>query len=150
MTFLYKTLATSFGAGYAPIAPGTAGALVGAVAFWGMAQWGFSPDWPLIVASFIVFFIGVFVTNQLEPEWGKDPSRIVIDEVLGMWITMFLVPLTPLNLFIGFILFRVFDIWKPLFIRRLEALPGGWGVMLDDLLAGIYACIVLHLILHWL
>jgi phosphatidylglycerophosphatase A len=77
----------------------------------------------------------------------KTPSKVVIDEAVGMWITMVLVPFSYLNLIIGFTLFRLFDIFKPLGIRNLEKLNGGLGVMADDVLAGIYANLVLQLIL---
>ncbi len=140
------------GAGYAPIAPGTAGAAVGALllAAWTWVTGDPLPTLPLALACLISLLLGVWVTDQLEPQWGKDPSRVVIDEVLGMWITMLFVPLTALNLLLGFILFRLFGIWKPLGVRRLEAVPGGWGVMLDDLLAGIYANLSLQVLLYFL
>jgi phosphatidylglycerophosphatase A len=72
----------------------------------------------------------------------------VIDEVAGMCISLLWIPATPLNIFIGLVLFRFFDILKPLFIRKLEALPGGWGVMFDDVLAGIYANIILQIFIR--
>jgi phosphatidylglycerophosphatase A len=91
----------------------------------------------------------VWSGNKVEPIWGKDHSRVVIDEVAGLFVSVLFVPATLQYLIAGFILFRFFDIAKPLFIRRLEALPGGWGVMADDLLAGVYANIILHAII-WL
>jgi len=94
--------------------------------------------------------IGAIVTNQLEKEWGEDPSKVVIDEIIGVWITLLFVPLTWQNILIGFVLFRVFDIWKPLGIRSLEAIKNGWGVMLDDVLAGIYANIILQILCKYL
>jgi phosphatidylglycerophosphatase A len=147
MTKIYKTLATFFGAGYAPVAPGTAGALVAAifVYIWqsldpGLAVYG----WPLVGITIITFFVGVYCTDQLESEWGKDPSKVVIDEAIGIWISIFFIPVSIYYLFVGFVLFRIFDIWKPLGIRKLENIKGGWGVMLDDVLAGVYANIVLQ------
>ncbi len=147
MNNVYKTLATFFGAGYAPIAPGTAGALLAAifVYIWqsmdpSLTYYG----WPLVGITFITFFIGVYCTDQLEPEWGKDPSKVVIDEAIGIWISLFFIPVNFYYLIAGFILFRIFDIWKPLGIRKLEQIKGGWGVMLDDVLAGVYANIVLQ------
>ena len=80
-----------------------------------------------------------------EKDWGHDAGKIVIDEVVGMWITLWLVPKSLMLYAIGFVLFRVFDILKPLGVRQSQKLPGGWGVMVDDLLAGVYANLILQL-----
>jgi phosphatidylglycerophosphatase A len=80
----------------------------------------------------------------MEPSWGKDSYRVVIDEVAGMCLTLVHVPVTIGWTITGLVLFRFFDIAKPFFIRRLEKLPGGWGVMMDDMLAGLYAFIILQ------
>lgn len=90
------------------------------------------------------FFLGVQSANRLEAVWGSDPSRIVIDEMVGVWIAMLGVPFSITNLALAFVLFRIFDIWKPLGIRKMEDFKSGWGVMMDDVLAGIYALILLH------
>ena len=149
MNILYKTLATGFGSGYSPNAPGTMGALVGCLLLWGanILVMDAPIEFHLILAIVIVIttLLGAFVTRQLEPEWGEDPSKVVIDEIVGVWITLLFIPITGPNLLIGFCLFRLFDIWKPLGIRRLEAIPNGWGVMLDDVAAGIYANLCLQL-----
>lgn len=152
MNFIYKTLATFFGAGYAPLAPGTVGALFGVliVYLWqyldpGLTMYG----WPLVVLTIITFFVGVYCTDQLESEWGKDPSKVVIDEAIGVWISIFFVPVSLYALIAGFVLFRIFDIWKPLGIRKFEQIKGGWGVMLDDVAAGVYANIVLQVIVWY-
>jgi phosphatidylglycerophosphatase A len=102
-----------------------------------------------LTAGFAVTLLGVYVGNKVEPFWGKDSYRVVIDEVAGMWITLFLIPPTLSLLILGFILFRFFDILKPLYIRRMEAFKGGWGVMADDVLAGIYANVLLQLIVYF-
>lgn len=94
--------------------------------------------------------MGIFVTDKLTDEWGKDPSKVVIDEVIGMWITMIFIPFSWTNLLFGFILFRFFDIAKPLGVRKMENLKGGTGVMMDDVLAGIYANIVLQVIVYFM
>jgi phosphatidylglycerophosphatase A len=80
--------------------------------------------------------------------WGKDSSKVVIDEVAGMLITLLFIPVTVNNLMVGLLLFRFFDIAKPLGIRKMEDLPKGWGVMADDVLAGIYAHIVLLVLVN--
>lgn len=91
--------------------------------------------------------LGIWNGNKVEADWGKDSSKVVIDEIAGMCISLWFVPVTMGNVIIALILFRFFDIVKPLYIKRLEALPGGWGVMLDDVVAGIYANIVLQITL---
>ena len=154
MKFTYKLLATAFGAGYSPFAPGTAGAIVACISLWLFEKYQLlsTTQTPALFIGLIVVttLMGVIATDQLEKDWGKDPSKVVIDEVIGMWITMLFVPFTWLNLIIGFVLFRFFDIAKPLGIRKLESLGGGVGVMADDMLAGIYANIVLLIIVHFI
>jgi phosphatidylglycerophosphatase A len=100
-----------------------------------------------LALNVITFFIGVYVGNKVEPYWGKDSSKVVIDEVSGMFITLIAVPLTWQWLLTAFILFRVYDIAKPFYIRRLEKIKGGWGVMMDDVAAGVYASISLHILM---
>ncbi|WP_460879502.1 phosphatidylglycerophosphatase A family protein [Pontibacter rugosus] len=93
--------------------------------------------------------LGVWSATQVEPLWGKDDKKVVIDEVAGMCISLLFLPLTPVTLMVGLLLFRFFDIAKPLFIRKMENFKGGWGVMLDDVLAGVYANIVLQILLYF-
>jgi phosphatidylglycerophosphatase A len=83
--------------------------------------------------------LGTQAAHRVKPVWGKDSSRVVMDGVAGRWITLLLVPLTTPRLLVGLLLFRFFDIVKPLFRKGMEQLPGGVGVMIDDVLAGIYA-----------
>ena len=153
MLGLYRFLATGFGSGYSPVAPGTAGSLMGLLLVYGWQQITppsyFADQWflPLVVMTIVFNMIGVFVTNKVEKDWGPDPSRVVIDEIVGMWIAILWIPPTLINWSLAFVLFRFFDIVKPLGIRKLESIKGGWGVMLDDVLAGIYANIVLQIIL---
>jgi phosphatidylglycerophosphatase A len=94
----------------------------------------------------MVLVAGTWSAGKVEAEWGKDSSKVVIDEVAGMCITLIGIPVRWQYVGIGLVLFRVFDIAKPLYIRRMEKLKGGWGVMLDDVLAGIYSNVVLQLI----
>lgn len=155
MKYIHKTLATGFGSGYAPIAPGTAGAIVGCLMLWGGVQYfgiNNNTNFQLVFLGIIILttLIGVWVSKALEPEWGEDPSRIVIDEIVGVWINLLFVPLTMQNILMGFVLFRFFDILKPLGIRKMEDFKNGWGVMLDDVAAGIYGNIVLQIILYLL
>jgi len=140
-TIIYL-IGTGLGSGYTPIAPGTAGSLL-AVAillifplhvYW----WIF-----LIVA---LFFAGVWVSTKIERERVKDPGIVVIDEIVGQWLALLLLPPTLFYLVGGFLLFRFFDIVKPFPINRSQTLKEGWGIMIDDVLAGIYANLILQII----
>ena len=110
---------------------------------------GITLSTPILVGLIIaVTLIGVYSTQKVTPEWGDDPSKVVVDEFVGILVTMLFVPVTHLNLWMAFALFRFFDILKPLGIRTVDKkLKSAWGVMLDDVLAGVYACGVLHLII---
>ncbi|HMG11284.1 MAG TPA: phosphatidylglycerophosphatase A [Mucilaginibacter sp.] len=100
--------------------------------------------WYLFVIAIMITLLGVYVSNKVEPDWGEDSSRVVIDEVAGMLIAMLFIPVNIYLLLAGLVLFRFFDIVKPLGIRKMEALPSGTGVMMDDVLAGFYANVLLQ------
>lgn len=145
-TLLPILIGTGFGSGFSPFAPGTAGALLATLIWLGLscvvsASW----LWGLTLAFVHVFtLLGIWATNRLEPYWGEDPSRVVVDEMVGVWIALLAVPVGHVWYALGaFVLFRLFDIFKPLGIRRMEDLPGGIGVMMDDILAGVYSFIIL-------
>ncbi len=145
----HKLTATSLGIGYIGKGAGTAAAVVAALVWFGVSTLGYEGFLPAFFATLFIIILGIWSGNKVEPIWGKDNGRVVIDEVAGMCITLLWIPATPLNILVGLILFRFFDILKPLFIRKLEALPGGWGVMFDDVLAGIYANIVLQIFIRF-
>jgi phosphatidylglycerophosphatase A len=138
-------LATGFGVGYSPVAPGTLGTLIAIHVYYFLSNIS-SPIYEITLVGF--FFLSVWISESAEIFFGKkDDQRIVIDEITGFLITMLWVPKTAILMVIGFFLFRFFDILKPFPIRRLEKkLKGGYGVVLDDVMAGVYANIVLHLI----
>jgi len=140
--FLIRFIATGFFSGYSRIAPGTAGSLA-ALAFYAIP--GFENYLP--VAILTSFFPGVFTANRMEQHFGKDPSVVVIDEIAGMWISLLFIPKSIALSVIAFFFFRVYDIFKPPPARQVEAVGNGWGVMLDDVAAGIYANISVRLIL---
>ncbi len=94
-----------------------------------------------------IFLLGMWSSFVVEKEWGKDSSKVVIDEIAGMCVAILFVPVKWPYLLAGFLLFRFFDIVKPFYIMRLEKLPGGWGVMLDDVGAGLYAHLVLSVMI---
>jgi len=145
MNHFILLLATGFGVGYSPIAPGTLGTIVAILIYYFLSE--ISP--PLYEITLIgFFFLSVWVSENAERFFRKkDDQRIAIDEIIGFLTTMLWVPKTLLFVIIGFFLFRFFDILKPFPIRRLEKrLKGGFGVVLDDVAAGVYANIVLRLI----
>ena len=144
-----KLIASIFGIGYIRKGGGTVAAAF-AVLIWWLIFKNIGANIALEIGiTFLVTALGIWAGNKVEPEWGKDSYRVVIDEVAGMFISILFVPLDWKWLLTGFILFRFFDIAKPLYIRRMEAFKGGWGVMLDDVLAGVYANIVLQIIYHF-
>ncbi|HZH37171.1 MAG TPA: phosphatidylglycerophosphatase A [Flavisolibacter sp.] len=145
MIVLYKIIATILGIGYIQKGAGTIAAFFCCLA-WLFLKAGTSIWWMQLLVLTIIFFIGVFVSAQVEKEWGHDSNRVVIDELQGMMTALFLMPNDWRYLLVAFVLFRFFDIAKPLGIRRMEAFAGGWGVMLDDLLAGIYSNVLLQVI----
>lgn len=137
-------LATGFGAGFCPVLPGTAGTIVAIPIHHILSSFSLAP-YALIVG--LSFFLSVFVSDRAQKYWGKkDDRRIVIDEIMGFLVTMIGVPPSISAVFWGFILFRAFDILKPPPIRRLEKVGGGYGVVLDDVLAGIYANLCLQVV----
>jgi phosphatidylglycerophosphatase A len=138
-------LATWFGCGLAPVAPGTVGSLA-AIPLAALAAWLAGP-WLLAAVAMIVLIIGIRTSEVYARAAGVvDPHEVVIDEVAGQCLTLVVVPLAPLPYLIGFVLFRAFDIVKPFPIRWLERkLPGGYGIMLDDIAAALYAMIIYRL-----
>ena len=133
---LSEWLATCFKIGHLPIAPGTWGSLAAVIGWWLWLQ--YLDPLVFIVLIITIFTIGVFATNIIIDHSGeKDPSRIVIDEVAGQWLGLLVLPDGALYIAAAFISFRLLDIIKPWPIRQLEKFPKGWGVMLDDMLAGI-------------
>ena len=138
-------LATGFYAGYIPVASGTFGTVVAIPLCYLLSVLG-----PVKGILFIGLFAGVavWISGKAEKIFEeKDSGLIVIDEIVGFLVVMSLVPKSILTLFAGFILFRLFDILKPPPIRQAQRLPGGWGVMVDDLIAGVCANLCLRLLL---
>ncbi len=136
-------LATIFYTGYCPAAPGTAGAAAG---FLFIILFPMFRGLLLLYAALILFFAGVWAAGEAEKTHGHDAPQINIDEAAGIFITFlgFRSELNWIWLIAGFILFRVFDIAKPGFIGKAQQLKGGWGVMMDDVIAGLYANIALR------
>lgn len=137
-------LATALGAGYAPFAPGTFGSAAGLVLWW-LIPASASLQFLTIV---VVFALGSWSGSVAERHFRTtDPSHVVLDEVLGMLITLFMNPVGWIGALLGFLLFRVADIIKPYPANKLEALHGGVGIMADDAMAAVYANLALRLLL---
>jgi len=143
MKFFILFWATGFGIGYLPIAPGTWATLL-AIPMGSFLSKMPSPFYELTLLT--LFFLSSWISEKAESLFGRrDDPRIVIDEMLGFFITLFWIPKTALSIGVGFLLFRFFDILKPFPIRYLEKrLKGGYGVVMDDVVAGVYGNIVLR------
>lgn len=144
----YKTIASVGGIGYVGKGGGTVAALFFCV-IWLLLPAGYSTTFWQVVVTFFIIAIGTWSSNVVDAVWGKDSSKVVIDEVAGMAITLLYVPQHITYMLAGLVAFRFFDIVKPLGIKKLEKWPKGWGVMADDVLAGLYASIVIQLLLQF-
>jgi phosphatidylglycerophosphatase A len=146
MARIHRLISTCLGIGYIPKGGGTVAAVVCCIAWYLLRGGGNERLWVPILITLGLFFLGVYGAGKVEAEWGKDSYRVVIDEAAGMCLTLLFVPVRWPYLLTGLVLFRFFDILKPFFIRRMENLNGGWGVMMDDMLAGVYANLLLQLV----
>ncbi len=141
-------IATACGTGYFPIAPGTAGSLVGVAVVVVLAQLHLSRTDSIAVlalATTVLCVLGIWAAGEAEEFFGKtDPGAVVVDEVVGQMVTFLLLPHSNWKwLLAGFLLFRAFDVVKPFPARQAERIPRGWGIMLDDVVAGAYSLCVL-------
>ena len=152
MVFLARLFSTGLGIGYSPVAPGTMGALATVIIYW------FCPDLSalqLFVFCIVITLIGIFTSSITEKEFQEnagnnslhDPGIIIVDEIVGMLVALIALPKTLPFIIAAFVLFRFFDIVKPFPIKKIEKLPTGWGIMLDDIAAGIFSNVILQLIL---
>jgi phosphatidylglycerophosphatase A len=146
--FLPRLIATGLFTGYFPVAPGTVGSLA-ALALYAWTPLGRPGILPAAIV--VLFFMGVWAATETEKTHGHDAGLINVDEMAGMWISLLLLPpwfkgFWPLG---AFLLFRFFDVVKPFPVQQAQKLPRGWGVMVDDVAAGLYANAVLRLI-HWI
>jgi phosphatidylglycerophosphatase A len=146
MTRLAILLATFGYVGHCPIAPGTAGSAAALVLYAALRGAGSPPAADLGVIA-LLFVVGCWAGSVAERHYGRtDPGAVVLDEVIGMLLTLWLVPVTWVGALVGFLLFRLFDIVKPFPARQCERLHGGLGIMADDAVAGIYGNLALRLI----
>ena len=141
--------ASGFGSGYLRPAPGTWGSAAACLLLWLVGNFWQPSLLIAIVIALLLLPVGAFCAQSAGKSWGKsDDGRIVIDEWLGIWISLLALPWTPMALILGFVFFRLFDIWKPAPIGYIDTrLANGWGVMLDDVVAGVYANVSIHILL---
>ena len=141
-----RAIATWFGCGYAPVAPGTAGSLAALVIAIALEELAGLPAWSFAVLAAVLFAPAVWAAQTARAVNIKDPGIVVVDEVIGQWIAIAGAHTLNWKSYLGaFVLFRLFDIWKPPPVRQLEALPEGLGIVADDTMAGVYAALVLLL-----
>jgi len=148
---LSKFIATFAGVGLFPIAPGTIGSIAGLGVLWAISFASSDFYQILLQLLFLIIFIpiGVIASSAYEKHFGKiDPKEVVVDEVVGIMITLFALPFTWINIIAGFILFRFFDIVKPFPIGKLQNIKGGWGIMADDIAAGIVSAAILRILIN--
>jgi len=141
--YLIKAIATFFFVGYLPLMPGTWGSLAGALVYFLVKH-----NVYISLAVFaLLLFLGLLTSGKAADIFGKkDDKKIVIDEVCGIFLLYILIPYTRSHMIIGFILFRLFDVVKLYPAKKLERLPRSWGIMADDILSALYACLVIIMI----
>lgn len=144
---LARLVATWFGCGYSPVGPGTAGSVAAALIAWALGAWAGWAPWAIALLGAAVAAPGVWAAEvTARSEGRKDPGIVVIDEVVGQWISFAGAGLINWKTVgAALLLFRLFDIWKPPPVRQLERLPGGLGIVADDAFAGVYGAAVLYL-----
>jgi phosphatidylglycerophosphatase A len=140
-----KIIGSGFFTGYIPVTSGTFGSLIAIFIYWIP---GFEQLQIILPAIAIIFIYGVYVSSKFEKVYGKDPSECTVDEVVGAWIALIAVPKTILLTLTSFFIWRTLDIIKPFPARDSEKLPGGWGIMIDDVISGFYSLIIVHLIVY--
>lgn len=146
LPLLPTIIGTGFGSGFWPWGPGTAGALTGMLIWYALSFMLNSTLLFAVTLSCIVVFTiaGTWAVRRLSPFWGSDPQKVVIDEMVGVWVPLLAVPASDIWLALAsFVLFRLFDILKPFGIRTLDRRKGTFYVMADDILAGVYSLIII-------
>ena len=145
INFLEKFIGSGFYTGYSPFISGTVGSLAALIIY---LIPGFEKLFIIIPAIIIFMIYGIYLGNKFEAEYGKDPAQCTVDEVVGTWISLIALPKTVGIIIIAFFLWRILDIIKPPPARNLERLKGGLGIMIDDVISGIYTLIIMHLVVY--
>ena len=141
----HKQIASVLGIGYIK-GGGTVASILYCI-IWFLLPAGYTYSYWQVTVTLLIILIGTWSSGQVEKDWGKDSSKVVMDEVAGMAVTLLYAPHNMMYLLIGLVLFRLFDILKPFGIRSLEKIPGGWGVMADDILSGVYAFVIVRIVM---
>ncbi|HAL56922.1 MAG TPA: phosphatidylglycerophosphatase A [Bacteroidetes bacterium] len=144
LSILVRAFASGLFSGYSPVASGTVGTAVGLAIY--MIP-GFEHPYVIIPACFFVLILGVKAADAMETVYGHDPAEVTIDEVLGMWVSLFLLPKSFIVVTVAFFLFRIMDIVKPFPARKFDEAKGGFGIMFDDVIAGVYTNLGLQLLI---
>lgn len=139
-----KIIGSGFFTGYIPIASGTFGSAAALLIYFIP---GFENLYVIIPVTVLTFGIGVYISNKFEKVYGKDPAECTVDEVVGTWIALILLPKTIGIALTSFFIWRILDIIKPPPARQSERLKGGWGIMMDDVISGFYTLIIMHIII---
>jgi phosphatidylglycerophosphatase A len=142
-SFLVKAFASGLFSGYSPVASGTAGSLVGLAIYFIP---GFEQPYYIMSASVVVFLVGIKAADIMELRYGHDPAEVTIDEVLGMWFSLFLLPKSVLVAASGFFVFRILDILKPFPAKKFDEAKGGFGIMMDDIVVAFYTNLILQVL----
>jgi phosphatidylglycerophosphatase A len=143
-------IATWFGCGYAPVAPGTAGSLAALVIAIALHSYAGSGRWTLLLLAALLLAPGIWSAGVVAKETNKpDPQIVVVDEVIGQWITLAGAATFNWKTYLAaFALFRLLDMWKPAPARQFESFPGGWGIVADDVMAGLYGALAIFVLDH--
>lgn len=141
LDFITRIIGSGFFTGYAPAATGTVGSIA-ALLFFLIPN--FSSIYSIIPSTIILFVIGGLAADKMEKVYGQDPGVVTVDEFVGMWLSMWFIPVTYLNVGLAFIIFRILDILKPYPAGEFDKRSGGWNIMLDDVIAGLYTNVILQ------
>jgi len=147
ISFFEKLIGSGFYTGYSPVASGTIGSLFALMIY---LIPGFEHVIIILPVISISFLYGIYLGNKFEAEYGKDPAQCTIDEFVGTWISFVALPKSFWIIVIAFLIWRILDIIKPPPARKLEKLKGGLGIMIDDVVSGIYTLIIMHLVVYLL
>ena len=140
-----KLIGSGFLTGYIPVAPGTAGSALGLACLFIP---GFRDIYVLAPCTIVLFWIGGLAAEKMEKVYGQDPGIVTVDEIVGMWLSMWFVPFSYVNIILAFVIFRVLDILKPYPAAIFDKRTGGWNIMLDDVVAAMYTNAIIQIVLR--
>jgi phosphatidylglycerophosphatase A len=145
-SWFVKLFASGLYSGYVPKASGTVGSFVALLLYYFIPP--LSHSYLLLLVSAVTFVVGIQASYKMEQYYGHDPAQVTIDEVVGMWVSLLFLPKNILITGLAFLVFRVFDIMKPYPANRFDAMHGGFGIMMDDVISGIYTNFIVQLFVY--